>query len=125
MSFFRSLNGTRLPHKGFNFDGPAIMFELKFVRGRPGIIPRSVAAIRRDLSKMETLFRRLERDGVDGQMFCYFVVFSKVERRAAEFDQLVDQHRDNQRLKIMYASAQVTWPRGARRTPNPREAPSR
>ena len=110
LSIFHGSAGCRLPRKGFVFDGRAIIFELKLVRGRTGVTTRSTAAIRRDLEKVTRLLSKLENEGVAHHVFCYFVVFSKVDGRSRGFDGLASMCHANHRLKFMYRSAGVTWP---------------
>lgn len=121
MSIMTGIGGVQLPRKGFHFGGRAIIFELKLVRGRSGITSRSVASIRGDLAKIDRLLRKIETDGAREDLFCYFVVFSKVDRRSPGFYELLAQYATNDRLSVVYHSANVIWPRNHRGTaPNRR-----
>ncbi len=118
LSILHGLNGARLPRKGFRFDGHAIIFELKLVRGRSGVTARSVDFIRRDLEKINELLQKVDREGAREELSSYFILFSKVDRRPQELCDLIDEHRTNDRLTIIYQSACVTWTRPLRRHRN-------
>jgi hypothetical protein len=110
LSIFRGLDGARLPRKGFHFNGPAIIFELKLVRGRSGVTARSVDSIRRDLDKITRLLRKVEQEGARDELSSYFVLFSKVDRQPQELRDLIAENAANDRLTMIYRSAGVTWP---------------
>ena len=118
LSIFHGSDGCSLPRKGFTFDGRAVIFELKLIRGRSGVTKRSVAAIRRDLDKITRLLTKLENEGVANHVFCYFVVFSKVDRHSPELDGLASRCGANHRLAFMYKTAGVTWPKNSRTASN-------
>ncbi len=111
LSIFHGLEGARLPRKGFHFNGRAIIFELKLVRGRSGVTARSVISIRRDLDKITELLQKVEREGARDELTAYFALFSKVDRRPKELCDLIAEHAANDRLTIIYQSAGVTWSR--------------
>jgi len=117
LSIFHGLDRAHLPRKGFHFNGCAIIFELKLVRGRNGVTAKSVASIRRDLDKITGLLRKVEREGAPDELSAYFILFSKVDRRPQELCDLIAEHATNDRLTMIYRSAGVTWPR------NPATAP--
>ena len=118
LSIFHGLDGARLPRKGFHFNGPAIIFELKLVRGRSGVTGRSADSIRRDLDKITRLLRKVEQECARDELSSYFVLFSKVDRQPQELRDLIARHATNDRLTIIYRSACVTWPRTTDATPN-------
>jgi len=112
LSLFRSVrHGYRLPNKGFSFGGTAIIFELKFIRNRKGVTAAAAKNIRKDIAKIVGLFQKLEAEGAGNDLFCYFVIFSKVNRRVRKFEDLVNGVMPHPRCKIVFASANVTWPR--------------
>jgi hypothetical protein len=112
LSLFKSVRrGYPLPTKGFSFGGTAIIFELKFIRSRKGVTTAATRSIRNDVEKIVGLFRKLKAEDAGNDLFCYFVVFSKVDRRVPEFDQLVNGAVPHPRCKIVFASAGVAWPR--------------
>jgi hypothetical protein len=114
LSLFRSLHwGFPLPSKGFNFAGSSIILELKFIRWRQGITRASAREVRRDLDKVRGLFDRLAVDGAGDQLFCYFVIFSKVARTVPEFDELINDGPGHPRCRIIFKTAGVNWPSGA------------
>jgi len=118
LSIFHGLDGAPLPRKGFHFNGRAIIFELKLVRGRSGVTAKSVASIRRDLDKITRLLRKVEQEGARDELSSYFVLFSKVDRRPQELCDLIAEHVTNDRLTIIYRSAGVTWSRNPNAAPN-------
>ncbi len=111
LSIFHGSDGGTLPRKGFAFGGQAIIFELKLIRDKGGVGTRATQTIRNDLRKIEDLFNKLERDGAAGEVFCFFVIFSKVDRQAEEFDAFISQHAANDRYEFIYRTAAVAWPR--------------
>lgn len=58
LSITRSVNGDPLPTKGFNFDGPSILIELKFLKSARRAHAKTLASIRHDINKSELLNRR-------------------------------------------------------------------
>ena len=120
LSVFRNLGReVRLPRKGFSFTDNSIIFELKFIRDRRGVTQASVSKIRRDLAKVDRLFDKLARDGEADELFCYFVIFSKIARRVSEFDELiklVNHGTQHPRCLIIFETAGVNWPAAAPNT---------
>jgi hypothetical protein len=114
LSIFRSLGREiRLPHKGFSFTGGSIIFELKFIRGRRGVTGAGVASLRRDLTKVDRLFAKLTNDGAADELFCYFVIFSKVSSAVPAFHELINLVNNGARYprcRIIFGTAGVDWP---------------
>jgi hypothetical protein len=111
LSMFHALrHGYPLPRKGFNFAGSSIIFELKFVRNKLGISRACTRTVRDDIGKIIRLFERLAHQGAGHELFCYFVIFSKVAQRVPEFDELIAQGPQHPRCRIIFETAGVTWP---------------
>lgn len=111
LSIFHSIQeGYRLPNKGFNFEGGSIIFELKFIRERAGVTKECASHVQRDLDKIRRLFDRIERDEGGDDLFCYFVIFSKVGAKVPEFDRLLANGAPNDRCRVIYETANVQWP---------------
>ena len=111
LSIFRALReGYPLPSKQFNFVGRSIIFELKLIRNKMGATLASVRQVRKDLEKIFRLFDRLSQSDAADELYCFFVVFSKVDRRVPEFDQLINQAPPHPRCRFIYKTAGVHWP---------------
>ncbi|MGO9272070.1 MAG: hypothetical protein ACLQOO_17700 [Terriglobia bacterium] len=96
--------------KEFSFSGEAIIFELKFARGRWGVTPKVVRKVREDLEKVTEMFKKLDERGASNQLYCYFVIFSQVNRCVPEFDRLLGEIRQRARCCPIFGTANVTWP---------------
>jgi len=96
--------------KGFRFSGKAIIFEVKFIRGKRGVIQPHLKAVRKDLQKVTGLFDQLARIGAEDELFCYFVIFSRVDRLAAGFAELKREIEQHPRCRVIFGTAGVTWP---------------
>ncbi len=98
----------RLPSKGCSFSGNAIIFELKFIRARSGITQQKLrGSIEKDYRKIERLFMRLNSEGYSHNVFCYFVIFNKTNKKCAEFDNFMNNFRESNRYKMIYATGGV------------------
>jgi hypothetical protein len=115
LSIFRALReGYPLPSKQFNFVGSSIIFELKFIRNKTGVTKESVRKVRKDLNKVFRLFDRLSQQEAADELYCFFVIFSKVDRRVPEFDELINQAPPYPRCRIIFETAGVHWPAAPR-----------
>lgn len=104
--------GTKrpLPSKQFEFNGKAIIFELKFIRNKTGITPRTFnGPIMKDYRKIQRLFAKLDAQGAPDNIFCYFVIFNKTNVKCREFDTFIQQNRESSRHKIIYATGHVRF----------------
>ena len=111
LSIFHNLRrGLPLPRKGFNFAGSSIIFELKFIRGRAGVTRACLRDIEGDLAKVLRLFDRLSLHDIENELYCFFVIFSKVDRYVPEFAELINQARSYRRCRIIFETAGVHWP---------------
>jgi hypothetical protein len=102
--------GARLPSKQFEFFGKAIILELKFIRNKTGIRYATLnGLIKKDFIKIERLFERLESQGKPDEVFCYFIIFNKTNIKCREFDHFIEQNRQSDRHKILYATGNVNF----------------
>lgn len=102
----------KLPSKQFHFTGNAILIELKFVRDLGGIVDQNLADIEDDISKIRIVRDRLLRhtQGNEDRVFCFCVVFNKTNQGVEKIDDLIRRHRTESWFKIIYKSANVTFP---------------
>ena len=101
-------SNLRLPSKQFEFNGKAIIFELKFIRNKTGITPRTFnGPIMKDYRKIQRLFAKLASQGKPDDVFCYFVIFSKTNIKCREFDRFIEQNGQSNKHKIIYAAGNV------------------
>ncbi|MFA5146639.1 MAG: hypothetical protein WC515_04620 [Candidatus Omnitrophota bacterium] len=97
-----------LPSKGCSFSGNAIIFELKFIRARSGITQQKLrGSIKKDHRKIERLFIRLNSEGYSHNVFCYFVIFNKTNKKCAEFDDFMNSFRESNKYKMIYATGGI------------------
>jgi len=104
----------RLPSKGCSFNGNAIIFELKFIRAKSGIaVQRLRRSIEKDYEKIRRLFQRLSSEGCPHNVFCYFVIFNKTDKKCLEFGNFMNDFSPigSNRYKKIYATGGVTFPR--------------
>ena len=98
------------PSKQFHFTGNAFIFELKFVRGPKGIQKTALASIQKDFKKTQDLFSKLNADGDENNVFCYFVIFSRYGVTCNEWNLFYQLHRNDAHWKIIYESLAVPMP---------------
>jgi hypothetical protein len=97
-----------LPSKQYAFDGPAILMELKFAKNSSGVGQTIYNGVNADIDKFKRLCRRLQNMGHNDSMFCYFVVFSKVNIKCPDFQHLLDQNANEPNFKIVYKSSNIS-----------------
>ena len=108
MSIHRGIGAfDRLPSKGFSFTDAAILFELKFAKGNTGVTRTNIKTIRGDHLKIRTLLEKQDEDGAGSGFYCYFVVFSKVDRQVPEFEVLRTEIDGDPRMALIYRTANV------------------
>jgi hypothetical protein len=104
---------AKLPSKQFEFYGKAIILELKFIRNKTGIKSATLEGpIRKDFKKIKRLFERLESQSMPDSVFCYFIIFNKTNTRCREFDYFIEQNRESNRHRIIYATGNVNYIKG-------------
>lgn len=108
LSIVYGLGDAILPNKQYSFAGKSIIFELKFVK-EPFGISRNVFIkdLIPDFRKINRLYRRLERDGMLDDVFCYFVIFNKTDKVCEEASRFFLKFSESQRHKIIYISGEV------------------
>ncbi|GHV37598.1 hypothetical protein FACS1894187_14740 [Synergistales bacterium] len=100
--------------KQFSFWGKSIIFELKFCRYINGLTRSFVEGIRKDYEKIEKLYEFQKSRGYLDDVYCFFVVFNKTDRKDPSFDKLVDEiAKGNYRkhLCIVYKTGNVVNPK--------------
>ena len=105
--------GIPLPHKGFHFTGNSVLLELKFYRGRDGIRPTALPAIRKDIEKLERLLERGRLMSPTTFLHGVVVVFGKYSRISPEVAALAT--RAYGQLSVIVRSAGVQIRTTARR----------
>ncbi len=110
LSILRGIAGGVFPTKGFNFDGDAVIFELKFIRKKSGVTSHCFEKeIRKDWEKIQGLFHKLRQVQPNEKIYCFFVVFSKVDRVCHEFQEFLIEHQESDNHKVVYRTGQVEF----------------
>ncbi|MEJ3718119.1 hypothetical protein WGM54_08890 [Paenibacillus polymyxa] len=109
LSIVRGVGGRlKLPSKQFEFSGKALIFELKFIRGKKGITKRVFdERILPDLMKIQRLFQRIDSQGVFGHVFCIFVIFNKTNKVCDEFSEFIKEYGEGDDYKVVYGTGNV------------------
>jgi len=99
-----------LPSKQYRFRGSAIIFELKFIRNKTGITPKTFSgAIEKDFLKIKRLHDKLFSQGVADEMFCYFIIFNKTDKKCQEFERFFTQDSQSDWHKVIYCTGDVRF----------------
>jgi len=99
----------KLPSKGFEFGGKAIVLEIKYEKSKKGISGATVQKIRNDLGKISRLMQRHNRPYGDNNIFGIMVVFNKTNIVDQSFDQLVQYYENSADIKIIYGTGNVIF----------------
>jgi len=102
----------KLPSKACSFGSSAILMELKFIKNEKGIRKTTISgALKNDIDKIKRLFLRLERQGSYNDVFCYFIVFNKTDKKCSEFERFLEEtNRDGLgKYKMIYATGNVEF----------------
>ena len=99
----------RLPRKGFEFGGRAIVIEIKFEKSKNGISETTVKKLRDDINKITRLMGRHNRPGEDNIILGIIVIFNKTDKYHQSFEQLVKDHETNDNIKIVYGTGKVNF----------------
>ena len=100
-----------LPSKQYSFEGDAIIFELKFIRNKTGIIPNELAKIELDYIKINKLFDKFELNRKNNKVFAYMVVFNKTNLICEEFEKLKDKiNKEDSNIKLLYKTGDIVFP---------------
>lgn len=108
----KSEEELKLPSKACSFGSSAILMELKFIKNEKGIRETTViGAIKNDVDKIKRLFSRLERQGSYNDVFCYFIIFNKTDKKCPEFDEFINTVNQEapDKYKIIYATGNVIF----------------
>jgi hypothetical protein len=95
--------GIPLPRKGFHFTGHSVVVELKLYRSRYGIQPTALAAISKDIEKIERLVKRRRRLSPGFFLHGIVVVFGKYSGVCQEVSELAECRHDH--VKVIVRSA--------------------
>ena len=97
-------HNLKLPSKRFIATlGKAIVFELKFVKTKCGISKYCFETqIKKDFLKIQRLFTKLNNQGSRGDVFCYFVIFNKSNRKCEDFNTFFNENENGEYHKIIY-----------------------
>jgi hypothetical protein len=88
-------SGIPLPRKGCHFIGNSVVIELKFYKGRDGVRPRKLPAIRKDINKIKRLVDRGHRLSPGTFLHGVVVVFGRYSHVCTAVTALttqVDEH---------------------------------
>jgi hypothetical protein len=102
-------DGLKLPSKQFEFAGNAIIMELKFVRQKAGITENIMKDIRNDFNKIQDSLIGQRNTNLRKNLYCFFVVFNKTDKKCASFDQYLVDHGEGAWYKYIYCSGQVSF----------------
>lgn len=103
-----------LPSKGYSFGGHAVLMELKFIKNKTGIRKTTIdGPLKKDIQKMERLFKRLEDQKAPYYLFCYFIIFNKTGILCNEFEEFLRLANSAKpsRYKVVYATGKVEFPK--------------
>ncbi|MDO8140841.1 MAG: hypothetical protein Q6358_05030 [Candidatus Brocadiales bacterium] len=107
LSILHGINFKRVPSKGFNFVGDAIVFELKFFREKDGITQKVFDEdIVRDCKKLSKLIAKLYRPPVEHIPQCYMVIFSKFSSHCEDFSKFLTEN-NYKHIHVIYHSGNV------------------
>ncbi len=103
------LHGKKLPSKNCVFYGSeAILFELKFIKFKSGITINATTKIQKDIDKIKELYEKfLLNSDNRTPFFCYFLVFTKVNKRCKQFEDLMKE--DHPFGKVIVCSGNVVF----------------
>lgn len=96
LSIIRRINGGNLPTKGFNFEGTAVLIELKFLKSQRRACARTLDKIRDDILKGESLNRR----NLDFHLIV--AVFDRFDHNEESVQQVFQENRNQQNLSCVY-----------------------
>lgn len=99
----------KLPSKGFEFGGKAIVIEIKFFKTSKGITARDTQRIRGDINKINGLMQRHNRPQADNEILGIMVVFNKTNLFDRSFALLRADWSRMQNPKFVYGTGNVTY----------------
>jgi len=99
----------KLPSKGFEFSGQAVVVEIKFNKNRAGITKANVEKFQYDVRKILQLAERRNRPREDNDVFGILIIFNKTNKYVEEFKRFLDQYFENQYLHIIYCTGNVEF----------------
>ncbi len=97
----------KLPSKGFEFGGKAIVIELKFIKANSGISAKDVKNIEDDIRKIQRLMVRHNRPEEDNNILGIVGVFNKTNRVIDSFASLLEEFHARRDLRIIYGTGNI------------------
>lgn len=91
----------KVPSKGFSFEGPAIIIELKFIKKPSGITETDIRDFEMDVEKFNRLARRNDK------LYGLLVIFNKTDKQIEAFNQFYLNHNRHPNFEVIYCSGHV------------------
>lgn len=99
----------KLPSKGFEFGGKAIVIEIKFCKTSKGITVKDAEKIRGDIDKINNLMQRHNRPQADNEILGIIVVFNKTNLVDRNFALLRNDCSRMENPRFVYATGNVIY----------------
>lgn len=99
----------KLPSKGFEFGGKAIVIEIKFCKRKQGITAEDTNKIKGDIDKITGLMQRHNRPQADNEILGIMVVFNKTNLVDRSFHLLQPHWVHIENPKFVYGTGNVTY----------------
>jgi hypothetical protein len=101
-----NINYDKLPSKGFQFGGDAIIIEIKFIKKLNGITSKDIKKFKVDLNKMKNLRERLYRPDLQNGLKGLLVIFNKTNNYSSDFEDFLNTKVD-QSIEIVYCTGNL------------------
>lgn len=103
------LTYDKLPSKGFEFGGNAIVIEIKFYKSKSGIQHRNLKTIKKDVEKIFRLRRRSNRHSGDNKIFGIIVIFNKGNKCHKSFRRFLREYSRKVGLRVIYCEGNLVF----------------
>lgn len=103
------LTYDKLPSKGFQFGGNAIVIEIKFYKSKSGIQHRNLKTIKKDVKKIFRLRRRCNRHSVGNKIVGIIVIFNKGNKSHKSFHRFLRQYSRKVGLRVIYCKGNFAF----------------
>ncbi|MDZ7798368.1 MAG: hypothetical protein U5L76_01990 [Patescibacteria group bacterium] len=107
---YKGRPGVKLPSKQCSFWGNAIVFELKFIRNKKGITPKTIHELQKDYLKVIRLIEIFSRHGSSNELFVFLIVFNKTNIVCNEFKDFMKDVDKNRRVRLLYKTGNAKFP---------------